>query len=238
MSLTYERKRDLLLALSEEVNRKALDGNSKFNPRRVRDNLLYKYILIPDSDIEFETIQYIQSDNVSFIVNNLFNRLITDDYFKKTFLSQDLPAVNEYQIVKYCNQKNIAYPSSIKWKELMCKFFLYHYTQNFNSEAQELLNASQTKKETKTMNPDSTASKELNQSHKVFNVVKTEVVHTVNNKRVDEMSKQDLFDCALTLENSIKQLHSLTTKSKEVKKEVKRQKKTLKKVIKYLDSKD
>ena len=80
--------------------------------------------------------------------------------------------------------------------------------------------------------------KETIMSKSTFNSpVTTRIVHTVDDIDVNEMDKYELFNSILLLENSIRDLKKVKTKSTAITLEIIQQKKILKRVTKYLDAK-
>lgn len=67
--------------------------------------------------------------------------------------------------------------------------------------------------------------------------VRIEIVHMVNGRSVDGMSKEELMNCLMDIERYNKKLEFIQrkAKSKSIEKEMKKNEKVYKKIVKYLD---
>ena len=228
-------------AIKQALNTKSTTGYSLFNPRKIRNNLKDINIHLSLETLAIFSFAAIDEDyDNDPAINSLCKELNNTFAFKERFIKQQITPINEYQLRAFCNEFHIHYPGYISWKPVMYKILRLHVTTMYRDAFNTYKSL---KKESKIMpiepvsHSNVASHTQQNQNHQVFNVVTTKVIHTVNDRPVDKMSKQELFNCSLTLKQSIKCLKDCGFKSTAVKAEVKQQKKILKQVIKYLDTK-
>jgi len=216
--------KNMLTALTKALDGVTLNLRSSYNARRVKECLIELNYTVSDERIAYNTYAFIQPIEFNENVQSLFQTLIRDKHFISKYLTGDLPKVNEYQVARYCASNNIDYPNSINWQELLYKLFLYHYVTRYKDETNAILEQQTTKpqKET-TMNYTSP--------------VTTKIIHTVNDKNVEKMTKDELISCIIQLEDSIAELNNIEVDSTTIDKEVRSQTTVLNKVVKYLDAK-
>lgn len=70
------------------------------------------------------------------------------------------------------------------------------------------------------------------------NLITTEIVHTINGTNVTELSNEQLLNYIVELEENIKRLNNVETKSKYVAKTIKEQTATLAIIVKHLDERN
>lgn len=242
-------------AIKKALRLKSTTGLSLFNARRVNDYLRQEDVILEHSKITILSYDAIYDNyNTNFAVNNLYKDLIDNPNFEHCFLNDYLMCVNEYQLKEFCEIHSIHYPKNLSWKPIIFKILKLHAQRKYPEEFKEftkLKNEQQkyfskipeipelpqhTKENTMPTETHSNVASHINNSTS-FDSVTTTIVYKVNDKNINYMSKEELFEQAIRLQTSIKNLRSLNIKSKAVKKEIKKQKKTQKQVIKYLDNK-